>query len=503
MLSVVLVEDEMLVLLGTKMCIQESGYNMNVIATFSTAEAAYDFFDSHTADVLVTDIRLPGMSGLELIEKIKPAHKHMIIIVLSCYEDFSYARRAYELGVDKYILKHELVEDELSKMILEIYESKKPQYSIKDTHINDFGIEFKRTGLIKTDYKYLVGFITMRGEIDDPRTDNSDISLPMVVEIIQEILHRDCLGECFLRNNDELFCVFNVEKALTYDQTKLRLENFFSNMSKNIKNYFNKYAYMTVSKSFTELGDVKTNFEHAKKSSIYTFYVNNPCILWAKEMKDCSRECPEIVFSPQNIFSNNWMSEFDEYIKDFFKTQKNNYTNPDELKIKVVRYVNEFSSFLSKYYDLDINHVFPKETRPDYFNINGFKNADGLRDWLIKMVKETREYILKNKKKENVISKIVEYVEQNYNTNISLAEIGEKFHMNPVYICQLFKKKMGVTLIYYINNLRIEKAKSLLLSTDLTAEQISEQVGIKNINYFFRLFKKSTGQTISQYRKSI
>ena len=83
MLSVVLVEDEMLVLLGTKMCIQESGYNMNVIATFSTAEAAYDFFDSHTADVLVTDIRLPGMSGLELIEKIKPAHKHMIIIVLS------------------------------------------------------------------------------------------------------------------------------------------------------------------------------------------------------------------------------------------------------------------------------------------------------------------------------------------------------------------------------------------------------------------------------------
>lgn len=94
-------------------------------------------------------------------------------------------------------------------------------------------------------------------------------------------------------------------------------------------------------------------------------------------------------------------------------------------------------------------------------------------------------------------------MEQNYNTNISLAEIGEKFHMNPVYICQLFKKKMGVTLIYYINNLRIEKAKSLLLSTDLTAEQISEQVGIKNINYFFRLFKKSTGQTISQYRKSI
>lgn len=97
---------------------------MKVSATFSSAEAAADFFDKHTADVLISDIRLTGMSGLELIEKIKPNHKNMLIVVLSCYEDFSYARRAYEIGVDKYILKHELVEDELASIIAAMYSAK-------------------------------------------------------------------------------------------------------------------------------------------------------------------------------------------------------------------------------------------------------------------------------------------------------------------------------------------------------------------------------------------
>jgi len=125
MIDVVLVEDEMLVLLGMKMCIQESGQDMRVVATFSPAEDAMEYFDKHTADVLITDVRLTGISGLELIERVKPKHKHMMIIVLSCYADFSYARTAYELGVDKYVLKHELVENELAAMISDMFKDRK------------------------------------------------------------------------------------------------------------------------------------------------------------------------------------------------------------------------------------------------------------------------------------------------------------------------------------------------------------------------------------------
>lgn len=503
MINVVLVEDEMLVQLGMKMSIQDSGHDMKVAAAFSSAEAALEYFEKNTADVLITDIRLTGISGLDLIERIKPGHNQMVIIVLSCYEDFSYARRAYELGVDKYILKHELVEDELGTMISDIVLSKRSLQTTKNTHIKDFGIELGDHSLLKTDCKYCTGLITLRGEIDDSQSTDNDISFPMAAEIVQEILHRDNLGECFLRHNEELFCIFNLDCSSTDRQIAARLESFFENMSKNIRNYFNKYAYMTVSKCFTDLRDVKSSYGDVKKYSGYTFYINKPCILWADQMKAPRKECPEMIFSPQNIFSDRWMSDFEVYVSDFFKAQKESFIDADELKIQVVKYVNEFSSFFSKYYDLDINHAFSEETRPNYFSINGFANADGLRNWLIKMVKEVKEYVLLNERKETTIARIVEYTEQNYNTDITLTDIAEKFHLNYVYVCQLFKKKTGVTFIYYINRLRIEKAKGLLLSTDWTAEQIAEHVGIKNSNYFFRLFKKTTGQTINQFRKNL
>jgi YesN/AraC family two-component response regulator len=325
----------------------------------------------------------------------------------------------------------------------------------------------------------------------------------MVAEIIQEILHRDHLGECFLTRNNELFCIFNLEHTSSRIQIIARLERFFSTMSKNVKNYFNKYVYMTVSKSFIDLQEVKSNFNEVKKSSGYIFYINKPCILWVDRLEKDNRGCPEIAFNSQNIFTDRWMSDFEDYISSFFKARKERWVSADELKIQVVRYVNELSTFMSKFYNLDINHVFPEETQPNYFNINSFANADGLRDWLIKTVKEVRAYVLYNERKEATISKIKEYATENYNSNITLTDIAEKFHMNSVYVCQLFRKKTGVTFTCYMNRLRIEKAKGLLLTTSLTIEQISEKVGVRNNNYFFRLFKKSTGQTVNQFRKSL
>lgn len=503
MINVVLVEDEKLVLLGMKMCIQESGENMKVAAAFSSAEDALDYFEANTADVLITDIRLTGMSGLDLIKRIKPDHRHMLIIVLSCYEDFSYARTAYELGVDKYILKHELVEDELAAMISDMYAVRMARQTAREAGINDLGMELKRKSLIRPECKYFIGYITLRGETGDPASDAADISYPMVVEIIQEILHRDDMGECFLRHNDELFCIFCFDAASTREQIASRLEGFLDNMSKNIKNYFNRYSYLTLSESFNNLREVKTNFDEAKKFSGYTFYMDRPGILWVEQTKPHNGECPEVPFNPQNIFTNRWMGEFETGIQEFFKSQRESFVSADKLKVQVVKFVNEFSSFLARYYDLDINQAFQEETRPDYFSINGFTNADGLRDWLIRMVRKVKEYVFLHEKKETTIARIVEYAEQNYRSSITLTDIAEKFHMNTVYVCQLFKKKTGVTFIHFINRLRIEKAKGLLLSTDLTAEQIAERVGIMNNNYFFRLFKKATGQTVKQYRKNL
>ena len=119
MIRVAIVEDEMLVRLGLRMCL-ESSPDIYVAGAFASAEEAEAGQDKAPVDVLLTDIRLPGSSGLELMRRLRKKYPQMLFVVLSCYDDFTYAQRAMEYGASRYILKHELDEKELPRILLEL-----------------------------------------------------------------------------------------------------------------------------------------------------------------------------------------------------------------------------------------------------------------------------------------------------------------------------------------------------------------------------------------------
>ncbi|MDD3503914.1 MAG: AraC family transcriptional regulator, partial [Eubacteriales bacterium] len=149
----------------------------------------------------------------------------------------------------------------------------------------------------------------------------------------------------------------------------------------------------------------------------------------------------------------------------------------------------------------DLSEICSLNIRPDYNNISRFVHAVDLEKWLIQLLEDITSYIRQSGESDRPINRIIEYIDKNYDQAVNLNDLALQFHLNPVYLCQLFKQKTGVNFIQYINSLRIAKARQLLKTTDLSVEQISEQVGINSANYFVRLFKKMTGQTITQYRK--
>ena len=119
MIKVVIVEDESLVRLGIKACI-EADDNFVVSGAFATAEEAEEQIEKIPVDILLTDIRLPKKSGLELMRDIREKIPRALFIVLSCYEDFSYAQKAIEYGAVRYLLKHDLDETKLPLIISEL-----------------------------------------------------------------------------------------------------------------------------------------------------------------------------------------------------------------------------------------------------------------------------------------------------------------------------------------------------------------------------------------------
>ncbi len=105
------------------------------------------------------------------------------------------------------------------------------------------------------------------------------------------------------------------------------------------------------------------------------------------------------------------------------------------------------------------------------------------------------------KREERVISSITRYMQEHLSEEISLSVLAEEFHLNPQYISQLFKNEIGVGFLAYLTNIRIEKAKKLLLSTSLSVTEISESTGYGDYRVFTKVFKKTEGITPSQFRR--
>lgn len=105
------------------------------------------------------------------------------------------------------------------------------------------------------------------------------------------------------------------------------------------------------------------------------------------------------------------------------------------------------------------------------------------------------------KQEERTITSITRYLQEHLAEEISLSVLAEQFHLNPQYISQLFKSEIGVNFLAYLTNIRMEKAKKLLLSTSLSIAEVAEQSGYGDYRVFTKVLKKSEGITPSQYRR--
>lgn len=494
MISIVIVEDEMLVRLGMKMCLDEYSAEMKVAAAFGSGEDAERYFRQNTADVLITDIRLTGETGLELIRHLKSQMSHMAVIVLSCYEDFSYARSAMELGVDKYILKHELSEDELPQLVARIYQ-KKIKKGMISTGRNDNPAFFEEG---EGDQRYRIAYINLRGTGERTTISEENTDYDFLVEILQEILNINRMGECFLRHGKEVFCILRFDQDETSEQINKKVLDFYQNARKNIKNYFNKNLYLSITDTFDSLSEVNNFYKEAKEVCSLSFYYETSRLIELHDSMPLNTSLPAPVFDKEDAFSEHWMEQASMQMELFLKAGREGNRPPEEIKLQVVKFIHDLEDYLGKYYQTELQKLFPGEEAPNYILVNSFDSGQELLLWLSDIRKRVQSYLMD---KESISEKMELYLEENYAKELSLKEVAEHFHMSTAYFCQYFKKHAGDTFVHYLNCLRIEKAKPLLLKGEASVEEIAEKVGIMNSNYFFRVFKQVTGKTVGEFRK--
>ncbi|KUO67808.1 MAG: hypothetical protein APF77_12240 [Clostridia bacterium BRH_c25] len=530
MYKVLIVDDEVLVRVGLKTTIDWEANGFTVVAEASNGEQGYEQYKKHMPDVIITDIKMPKRDGLWLVEEVRKENHYVKILVLTVYDEFSYARKALKVGADDYILKSEVEDEELIAVMKSI--KKKIDADTRTKHIQDK--EIMNVNAIKR--SILTDMIKSNFNIDDNLLERCrSIGFPMEnsrfafagISIGNDI-HENEAEPNPLKQTDNailniLFDLF-AERSVEYIHTHQK-EGYKFLLSSDILagNELNRMLTSAINAARQyfdcSLNIVYTNaFDDIKKTfAVYKEFIDKEQILFYKSgIKFFITNIDSVNFAEPNVFDlkRQYNKQFIEAIgqenKDRTKKlihEVSSYFDQNSVNPKIVRifYSNLMGDIFSNYGLILENDLELKNHEYYHYQIENSDHQQSIMHLFIAFTEKTINEIRKTRYTNSkvLINRAINHIQYHYDEKISLDDVARELHISKHYLANAFKKATGENMSLYINKLRIEKAKRLLLKSDGKIKEIFDEVGYSNQQYFSKVFKKITGMTIMEYKEKM
>ncbi|MDT8717267.1 response regulator [Clostridium sp. 19966] len=511
MLKVIIVDDEPFVREGMKSVISWGKYDVKLCGEAEDGEEALKLIKEINPDIVITDIRMPEMSGLELIEKAKKElGSKAEFIILSGYTDFKYAQKAIKSNVFNYLLKP-IDEDELVKVILEIKERIKQnaesneENSLIENLINGKKVDNLNYSAYKNILNSKIRYIYLEIDVLDWLEDLNEVELKEKLRELEEsiyrVIHRENIN-CIYQEQIWKYGIILCDEILKYYKS---VENFAEALYKNISNNITNKCIVIVGKEVGNINDLIESYISCNNMKQYKYFYDKETVIYYDDIKKVESK----YYDGQNLEVEDLSSAIEqgdnlkifENINNIFKNIKEHNISPDIVKAYfIVLVLNVISNITEKNGNTD-----------DFMNM--FETIKYMKDMgigemqdnLVKFSIASSKYIksMKSTSQGSGIYEIAKYIDNNYNQqDISLKKLAEIFYINPVYLGQLFKKSFGMYFNDYLHSKRIEEAKKLLRRSDLKLYEIAIKVGYSDANYFISKFEKITHFTPTQYKNS-
>lgn len=528
MLKVLIIDDEVLVRLGLKTTIDWEDIGFSVIAEASNGEQGYEQYKKFMPDVIITDIRMPKKDGLWLVEQVRKENPHIKILVLTCYDEFSYARKALKLGADDYILKSEVEDEELISIMNKIKD--KIEVQNKKNDINDKAR--KNTNAMR---RALLGdMIKMDFAIDNKLKERCNgLEFPYLntkfVFLSIVINNKDKTEEDIERNDKINQVVMN----LFYEQLRERKIEYIFNIAKKKYNFLLSSPKLSV----TELKRIFISVNNGAKQYFDTT-VNIVCTTQVDELNKLEQAYKKYIKKSQILFYERKHNDHFIIIDDVVFNEGNVFDLKKKYNKQIIEHIGQENAIESNKLINDISNYFrknninPQTARIFYSNLVGgifnsygqlvddneeIKNLEYYHYQIINCVNQKDVIELFNDLISNIIkvlknlthdhskllvNRAINYIEKNYQRKISLEDVAMDINLSKHYLCNIFKKEVGKTMSLYINELRIEQAKKMFIKPDSKIKDIYEKIGFSNQQYFSKVFKKITGMTVMEYKEN-
>ncbi|TAH72905.1 MAG: response regulator transcription factor [Anaerolineaceae bacterium] len=496
MYQLMIIDDEPIVRAGIKNLLPWSNYNFEVCAEGVDGKDGLKKVLEYSPDLVLVDVKMPGMNGIELIREAKKQGFEGKFIILTGYSDFEFAKSAVSLGVRAYLLKP-IDEEELCENVEEVLaelEAKKnldDYYSLSELKARQVVLrrllqpfedkesirrEIKLYGM---DFKYnnfCVAILSQKTEDSGQEiTVNSEKK-----ELIQKGIAN--VDSIVVDNNLVLIC-----KDINYINVR---EQLLKN-NERMKREYNDSFFISIGHDVANWEDINFSYECAKLLTDYKFLYKELEAVSIDDLKTVYMEgkgnFAEPICELIDIGDKDSIEETLRNLKSFYKSKVMNET---EIKVQVIQNIVLLFGMLEKKY-LDKVAEFP-----DFdMAIDNIKKSDSLDE----MMKFVNMFSIEVADKigitttDNIVKRVLAYMERNYVQDLKLEDIAKIFSYNSAYLGKVFKKIAGDSFNSELNRIRIDNAKRLLLETDLKVYQISEQVGYSNTDYFYTKFRKYVG----------
>ncbi|MCM1570127.1 MAG: response regulator [Roseburia sp.] len=519
MLKVLLVDDEPFILQGLAMMIDWEGEGFEIVGKVSNAREALKVLKREQPHLVIADIKMPQMTGLEFLEKVRREKlSDAYFVILSGYSDFDYVRTALLNECLDYMLKP-VDRDELL-MILgrvrkmhEQSEKKKLDDSLKEKEVfsrNIIPVIFGKYDEDNIAYvkQYLGechGCRYICVELNPQGKDIRELSEPDKRKNQRE-LYQECLR---LFPGEEYRCIFDVSlKEGSYDVGIIYSEELL-----DAAEGLSEQEYLVRLKNGL-VGSVGFSIQVTvgnKVASLEKLSESGKTVLMERSFQGFeirSEENRNWSFTDKKVKKHkidelihaiavNEKAEIEEGTRQILEELK----QTDEQVINmVVNYLMFELIHLASEQDENVNQQevfrFIGENTFEQLNLEEGKN-------MIRLLLEYGDYLaqLRGNQSKGMLGKIEADLKENFRENLTLKDLGKKYFVNAAYLGQIFKKQYGESFKDYLNRIRIEEAAGLLLKTDKKVYEIAEEVGYRDIDYFINKFIGLKGCTPAKFRK--
>lgn len=465
-------------------------------------------------DLVITDLIMPQVDGIELVAKIDSMDYKPYTVVLSGHDDFKYAQKAIDYGVKAYLLKpvnrSEVIsivkkaEAELAKrqhtwepsqdiLETEFFANQLKLIVLSDNISTDEAEKLlfaNRMNITGGSFRVVVMNSSHCYKFQEKRENNKKLA----VEIQKCLSQAKTSGYCFLDNNDNVV-------ALLEQNADLR------NIIKTMDNTYGFRCTAGTGNFFGSAPEMKLSYKQADYALKHIIFSENQDILDFSQITHLDSKGVIPVRMIKNItgmLETGRKEELCNAVRRIFDEAVGEKCQLEYFEKTAHLLKDEIIQYLSEYLPHKVDYI--EDTEKSFGSIYQFETVGSYVDYVVDFIISINNVLLKFKStnsSDKTIDMAVKYVQENYRKDLTMAEVANHLCLNYSYFSILFKEKTGMNFVDYLRMIRIEKAKELLKNSIYKIYEISERVGYSNTKHFTTTFRTLTGISPKEYREKL